>query len=448
MENYAQFEREYDAECEKTRSARAAWFSDARFGLFIHYGLFALDGMGEWAQFTENRKISEYESLAREFRPKEGCADEWCRLAVRAGAKYAVLTTRHHEGFCLWDSKANPFNSWNACGRDLVREFTDACRKYGLRIGLYSSLMEWRHPDSWRCMNDPEARRRYLDYIEALNTELLTGYGKIDVLWYDMPWPQMSAEEWDSVNRNRRLRALQPDILINNRSRMHEDFYTPEESLNLPPADRERVEKEGADWEACMTFNGFSWGYVDAEQAAPYAYSAQRVARLMQKCVEGGGNLLLNIGPAPDGSVPGDAVLPLEKFGQWLKVNGEAVYGKKLRRYEGQAHANQVTGCTASLDRKTVYAWNYIWPRGGKMAFGGYVNAPKRVTVLSTGEEISFTHDGHRLILENLPERSPDPVLGIAVIKMEFDEPFECRYGSYYPQMTNGMDLSDDLGNP
>lgn len=448
MENYEDRLASYEKRCAETRERRAAWFRDARFGLFIHYGLFAGEGMGEWAQLAQNIKISEYEAFAQAFKPKEGCCEEWCRLAVRAGAKYAVLTTRHHEGFSLWDSKVNPFNSVNACGRDLVREFTDACRKYGLRIGLYSSLMDWRHPDGWRCMNDLEARKRFLDYLEALNIELLSNYGKIDILWYDMPWPQMSAREWDSVGRNSRLRALQPDILINNRSRMPEDFYTPEETLNLPPADAARVKDEGADWEACMTFNGFSWGYVDAEQAAPYAFSAQRIARLMQKCAEGGGNLLLNIGPSADGSVPKDAIEPLSRFGDWLRANGEAVYGRKLRYFEGQARANQVSGCTCSLDRKTVYVWNYIWPKNGEMMLGGYKNAPKRITVLATGEEIRFRHDGHRLILTGLPERSPDAILGIAVLKMEFDEPFCCCYGSYYPQMTNGKDFSDGLGNP
>ena len=240
--------QEYKEFTAATKERRIEWFRDARFGMFIHYGLFSSHGLGEWAQVWEDIKISDYEKFASDFCPREGCTDEWCRLAKEMGAKYAVLTTRHHEGFSLWDSKVNPFNSVNyGPHRDIVREFTDSCRKYGLKIGLYSSLMDWRHPDAWKCMTDEDARLRFTKYIEDLNTELLTNYGKIDILWYDMPWPRMSSKNWDSVGRNYRLRQLQPDILINNRSRMAEDFFTPEDALNP---------EENADWEACMTFNG------------------------------------------------------------------------------------------------------------------------------------------------------------------------------------------------
>ncbi len=298
-------------------------------------------------------------------------------------------------------------------------------------------------------MYDAEARARYTKYIEDLNIELCSNYGKIDLLFYDMPWPQMSTKDWDSVTRNAKLRALQPDMMINNRSRMAEDYFTPEETLNFPPNEGKAV-AEGADWEACMTFNGFSWGYVDEEQVAPYCYSANQVVRILQKVTHGGGNLLINIGPKADGSVPIDSAEPLRKVGAWLRENGEAVYGLHYRKYAGDIQANQVGNCTASPDKKTVYVWNYIWPHTGTMILGGYKNAPRRVTVLATGEEISCRRDGYRLILEKLPEKSPDKTLGIAVLKMEFDEPAEYLYGSYYPQFgpQNGIDLSDGLGNP
>lgn len=444
------FEEKYKAyseETRKTHDARAAWFREARFGMFIHYGLYAIHGMGEWAQLSECRTISEWEQLASQFRPAPGCTDEWCRLAVEAGAKYAVMTTRHHEGFSLWDSKVNPFNSMKYCGRDIVAEFVASCRKYGLKIGLYSSLMDWHHPDGWRCMNDSEARRRFLDYIEALNVELLSNYGKIDILWYDMPWPQMSCEQWESVERNSRLRALQPDILINNRSRMPEDFYTPEESLNLPPADAVRVEKEGADWEACLTFNGISWGYVDTKQVAPYTYSAQRIITTLRKCTEGGGNLLLNIGPAPDGSVPDEVIQPLRETGRWLRRNAEAIYGRKARHYEKQVIPNSVTRTVLSTDHKTLYAFPTIWPSVGKMSFGGLKTVPKRITLLADGRELPFRVIDYRLEMYGLPETCPDEQ-GIAVIKLEFDTPVEAAYGCYYPHMTNGADYSDGKGNP
>jgi alpha-L-fucosidase len=430
---------EYLAFTKASKERRIEWFRNARFGMFIHYGLFASHGMGEWAQVWENIKISDYEKLASAFCPKEGCADEWCRLAKEAGAKYAVLTTRHHEGFSLWDSKVNPFNSVNyGPHRDIVREFVDACRKYDLKIGLYSSLMDWRHPDAWKCMTDEDARARFTKYIEDMNVELLTNYGKIDILWYDMPWPKMSSRNWDSVNRNYKLRQLQPDILINNRSRMAEDFFTPEDAIKA---------EDDADWEACMTFNGFSWGYVDEEQIVPYSYSANQIIRMLRKCAGAGGNLLLNIGPKADGTVPAEALEPLKRVGGWLAENGEAAYGLKKKFGGWYCGANNVTECTISTDDKTVYAWNYIWPSTGEMVFGGYINAPKKITLLSTGEEIAFRHEGHRIIMTGLPKKSPDSNMGIAVIKMEFDEPFHYQYGSYYPQVSEGVDYSEGQGN-
>ena len=432
--------QEYKEFTAATKERRIEWFRDARFGMFIHYGLFSSHGLGEWAQVWENIKISDYEKFAEDFCPKEGCTDEWCRLAKESGAKYAVLTTRHHEGFSLWDSKVNPFNSVNyGPHRDIVKEFTDSCRKYGLKIGLYSSLMDWHHPDAWKCMTDEDARLRFTKYIEDLNTELLTNYGKIDILWYDMPWPRMNTRNWDSVNRNYKLRQLQPDLLINNRSRMAEDFFTPEDALNA---------QEDADWEACMTFNGISWGYIDEEQVKPYSYTANEIVRMIRKCSALGGNLLLNIGPKADGSVPAEAVEPMKKVGAWLAQNGEAAYGKK-RKLVGDANcgANNVSHCTASADGKTVYVWNYIWPHSGKMTYGGYRNAPRKVTLLATGEEIAFEKDGHRLILKDLPTENPDRTMGIPVVKMEFDEPYDYCYGSYYPQVHEGVDKSEGLGN-
>ncbi len=429
---------EYFAYTAESHERRIEWFREARFGMFIHYGLFSSSAMGEWAQVWENIKISDYEKFAKDFCPKEGCADEWCRLAKEAGAKYAVLTTRHHEGFSLWDSKVNPFNSMKLCGRDIVREFVDACRKYDLRIGLYSSLMDWRHPDAWKCMTDEDARARFTQYIEALNIELLSNYGKIDILWYDMPWPKMSSKNWDSVNRNHKLRQLQPDILINNRSRMREDFFTPEDALS---------ESEEWDWEACMTFNGISWGYVDEKQITPYSYSANQIMRMIRKCSALGGNLLLNIGPKADGSVPEEAIEPLRRVGAWLAENGEAAYGKKAKATGRVCGANQVSQCTLSADGKNLYAWNFIWPSTGSVVYGGYATAPKRITILNTGEEVPFEMDGHRIVIHGLPKDSPDKTIGITVLKLEFDEPFVYHYGSYYPQVSEGVDFSGGLGN-
>ena len=418
---------EYLEQIASTRDRRMAWWREARFGMFVHYGLYAQVGRNEWLQACENIPPQEYEALAETFAPKEGCCREWAALAKKAGAKYMVLTTRHHEGFSLWDSKVNPFNSVNyGPHRDIVREFVDACREFGLRIGFYSSLMDWHHPDGAACAYDLEARKRFLKYIRDLNEELLTKYGKIDILWYDVARPMQHAEGWDSLERNQHLRSLQPDILINDRSLIEEDFGTPEE--HLTPHER--------DWEACMTFNGISWGYLDSAQASPYSYTPQRILSMLQTCSERGGNLLLNIGPMPDGSVPPETVEPLTKVGQWLAVNGEAAYGKMTRTYNNQNQGNGVSRSTTK--GSTVYIWNKIWsPYKGKMAFGGFETAPRSVTLMD-GTPLSFRHCGARILLEDVPEENPDPILHVPIVKLEFDAPPVYRFASYLPQLHEG----------
>ena len=423
--------RAYQEQTDASRDARMRWWREARFGMFVHYGLYAQVGRNEWIQTTENIPVAEYEKLAATFAPRPGAPREWAALAKKAGMKYMVMTTRHHEGFSLWDSKANPYNSVKlGPRRDIVREFVDACREHNLRIGFYSSLMDWHHPDGWRCAFDTEARRRFQRYIEDLNTELLTQYGKIDILWYDVSLPMESWEGWDSLERNQRMRALQPDIIINDRSSLPEDFGTPEEHVTA--ADR--------DWEACMTFNGISWGYVDSAQAAAYSYNAQRILKMLNTCSSGGGNLLLNIGPAPDGSVPPEAVGPLESVGRWLGENGAAVYGAKVKSRawpDTGFGGNGVSG--ASSDGTTVYLWTWIWPKTGEMGVGGYLTAPRAVRLLGDGSPIKFEHRGNRVILKDLPRSCPDRHAGVAVIAMEFDQPPKYVFASGYPQLHGGQ---------
>ena len=420
----------YEKQIASTRDQRMAWWRSARFGMFVHFGLYSAIGRHEWVMSMEGIDLPDYEKAAENFRPKEGCCREWARLAKEAGMKYMVLTTRHHEGFSLWDSKANPYNSVNlGPHRDIVREFVEACREQDLKIGFYSSLMDWHHPDGARCATDPAARRHFLDYIEALNTELLTQYGKIDILWYDVPDPMKTAEEWDSVARNSRLRALQPHIIINDRSRLAEDFGTPEGQIR--PMER--------DWEACMTFNDISWGYLDPVQAKAYAYNAPRILRMLCTCARNGGNLLLNIGPAPDGSVPEDAVHPLQQVGRWLKTNSEAVYGPLLKNPLGASWfrgGNGITGITYAQDQMAVYLWNWITPPDGSMFLAGFDVPALAVTDLSSGRSIAFRNfpDG-RIFLEGLSR--PDDETGIALYKISFAQPYTTyRPFSKYPQIS------------
>ncbi|MBI4979328.1 MAG: alpha-L-fucosidase [Spirochaetes bacterium] len=420
---------EYEKHTAETRDARMKWWRDARFGMFIHYGLYSQVGRNEWVMAIENYPIPEYEKLAQTFNPKPGAPREWAALAKKAGMKYMVMTTRHHEGFSLWDSKANPYNSMNlGPKRDIVREFVDACREFGLGIGFYSSLMDWHHPDGWRCAFDTAARARFTNYIKDINRELMTNYGKIDILWYDVSAPMESWEGWDSLELNKMVRELQPDIIINNRSKLPEDLGTPEG----------HVTPEERDWEACMTFNDISWGYVDAEQAAPYSYSPQRILKMLNTATAGKGNLLLNIGPKPDGSVPEDAVAPLTTVGAWLAENSAAVYGKKEKsKYRA---ANGV--CGTSVDGATVYFWNWIWPDAGTMAIGGFATKLKNVTLIKDNTPVSFEQRGQRIILKDLPKMSPDRIANVAVLALEFVEPPEFNRCSYYPQLHGGRDIA------
>lgn len=414
---------EYEASIAATRDERMKWWREARFGMFVHFGLYAVPGRQEWVMANENIEPAEYEKLADRFLPKPGAPREWAKLARAAGCKYMVMTTRHHEGFSLWDSKVNPFNSVNyGPHRDIVREFVDACREFGLGVGLYSSVMDWRHPDGRDCATDPEARRRFNEYLTALNTELLTGYGKIDILWYDCAMPLESHEGWDSLRRNQILRQLQPGIIINNRSCLEEDFGTPEGEIR--PMDR--------DWEACMTFNDLSWGYIDSAQALPYSYSAQRILRMLWRVAGSCGNLLLNIGPAPDGSVPTEAVEPLTKVGQWLAVYGDAVYGK----VDPMVGEFSVRSTTRKQNR--VFVWNWIWPDNGEFTVGGYHTKLREARLLPTGETLPFTQDKARITVKGLPDRSPDPVCNVGVVELIFEEEPKQDRGSLFPQLHCG----------
>ncbi|MEI6578581.1 MAG: alpha-L-fucosidase [Eubacteriales bacterium] len=422
----------YEKELAASRDNRMQWWRDARFGMFIHFGVYSTLGRHEWAMSAENIEISEYEKYAENFNPKPGAPREWAALAKEAGQKYMVLTTRHHDGFSLWDSKVNPFNSVNyGPKRDIVREFVDACREFDLKIGFYSSLMDWHHPDGAACAYDPEANKCFTEYIYRLNYELLTQYGKIDILWYDVACPMTSYEGWDSLARNQKLRELQPNIIINNRSLLDEDFGTPEDQIT--------AESSGRDWEACMTYNGISWGYIDQKQVSPYSHNAHQIIRMLEKVSLGFGNLLLNIGPAPDGSVPVEAIEPLRNVGKWLEKNGEAVYNLKKPTWN-----TGITGwcgsgvCNPSCSGKNVYIWNWIWPEGGKLSLGGYMGKLRSATVLAGNTPVEFEQNARRITLINLPAEAPDKVLGINVIKLEFEDEYTFIPFSAIPQLHGG----------
>jgi len=391
---------------DRNRSRRMKWWHEARFGMFVHWGLYSQLGRHEWVMNRERIPLKQYEKLARTWKPKERPAREWASLAKKAGMKYMVMTTKHHEGFCLWDTKQTNYNA-KKCGpkRDLVREYVEACREFDLKIGFYYSLMDWHHPDGARCAKNEAARRRFIDFTHGCVRELCTNYGKIDVMWYDVSWPLTSPELWESRKMNAMVRELQPHIIINNRSQLPEDFGTPEEHVTAA--------EKGRAWEACMTFNG-SWGW----QPCPPEdwHSVRKVIEMLRTATAGGGNLLLNIGPKADGSVPEEAVERLVPVGKWLDKYGEPVYGK-VDRAEG------IEGWlpTGRWTRKgnTGYFWVTRWP-GEELVIGGMKSKLLKASFVHDGKPIKFRQTKDQLILRGLPKTSPDKIAGVTVLKLDF----------------------------
>ncbi len=391
------------------RKRRMKWWHEARFGMFVHFGLYAQLGRHEWAMNLESIPVKEYEKLADTFSPKPGSPREWAKLAKKAGMKYMVMTTKHHEGFSLWDSETNEYNAARrGPKRDIVREYVDACREFGLKIGFYYSLMDWHHPDGSRCLKSKPARRRFLDYTQSLVRELMTNYGKIDILWYDICWPLPTAEAWESEKMNAMARSLQPHIIINNRSWLPEDFGTPEEHI-VPEA-------TGRAWEACMTFNR-AWGY---RQTPPEDWhSARKVIELLQQITSKGGNLLLNIGPKPDGSVPPEALERLDKVGKWAAKYGEAIYGKVDRADGFSSWQEWATHGTWTRKGRTGYYWVHYWP-GEELIIGRLKTKVKSVSLVPSGKKLRFRQDKKRLVVRGLPKRCPDKLVHVGMLKIEF----------------------------
>ena len=398
----------------KEREKRMKWWHEARFGMFVHWGLYSVLGRHEWVMNREQIPVGEYDKLADAFKAKPLPARAWSQLAKKAGMKYMVMTTKHHEGFCLWDTKQTDFNSViRSAGRDLVAEYVKACREAGLKVGFYYSLMDWRHPDGARCAKNEKARRRFLDYTQGCVRELMSNYGKIDILWYDVAWPLKTVQQWESRKMNAMVRRLQPGIIINNRSLLPEDFGTPEENI--------KAEKQGRNWEACMTLNG-TWGCMPCVPDEDWL-SARNVLGMLSSVTGGGGNLLLNIGPEPDGSIQPQASEILTTVGKWLKKNGEAVYGKvngTTERFEWHpAGSWNSVNSPWTLKGNTAYFWVTRWP-GQEITIGGIRTKLKKASLVSTGKPIKFQQKPNRLILHGLPNTNPDTIANVSVIKLEF----------------------------
>jgi len=377
---------------------RMKWWNDARFGMFIHWGAYAVPARGEWVMHVEHIPADEYARFGEQFRPTRYDPREWVALAQEAGMKYMVLTTRHHDGYSLFDSKVSDFTApKTGPGRDLVREYVDACRTAGVRIGFYYSLLDWRYQAYWDGpQKDPAAWAAFVKYMHAQVRELMSNYGKIDILWYDGGWPH-DAEAWQSKKLNAMVRRLQPHIIINNRSMLPEDHDTPEQE----------IKSSNRPWESCMTMND-NWGYSAADRN--YKSTLQLIMNLV-RCASGGGNYLLNVGPKPDGTFPAPSVARLREIGRWMKINDESIYGTGRAPFGGG-----MIGMTTARGN-TVYLHVFRWP-GDEIHLAWVKPRVTSAKLLATSERVGVKQVGDRVFLRGLPRKAPDAIDTVIALRV------------------------------
>ncbi len=348
------------------------WFQHDRFGMFIHWGTYALAARHEWMKHLERMDNDTYDKYFKHFDPDLYDPREWARLAKKAGMKYFVITTKHHEGFCLWDSEYTDYKATNTpYGKDLLTPMLDAFREEGLRVGLYHSLIDWHHPkfgiDRMHPLRDDAKARKadkpdvkvYADYLHNQTRELLSQFGEIDLLWYDFSYPGKDGKghrDWQSRKLVNMIRRLQPNILLNNRLDLPDapDFVTPEQYQ--PYATPTDEKGRPLVWEACQTLSG-SWGYYRDE------HTWKSVPQLLGMLIDGvskGGNLLLNVGPTGRGEIDYRAREALEGMGEWMRYNGRSIYGC------GAAPKSFVTPSDCRLtynkSKKRLYVHILAWP--------------------------------------------------------------------------------------
>ncbi len=386
------------------------WFTASRFGMFIHWGLYAMAARHEWVKSRECMSEEKYDKYLKYFNPDMYNPREWAKLAKAAGMKYAVLTTKHHEGFCMFDSQYTDYKCTNTpAGRDLVREYVDAFRAEGLRVGFYYSLIDWHHPhftvdqihprrndDNPAELNEGRDMHIYAEYMRNQVRELLTNYGKIDILWFDYSYRKPTegkyvekgiamgkgAKEWEAEELIKLARDLQPGIIIDNRTQIEQDLWTPEQ---YQPLEWVRHDQTGelVTWEACQTFSG-SWGYHRDESTWK---SEELLIRMLVNTVSCGGNLLMNVGPTARGFLDERAVNALKSFENWMKFNSRSIYNCTMA--EPEFKAPQDCRLTQSLDGKRIYVHLLAYPYAYLQlkGFAGKVDYAQ------------FLHDGSELLM-------------------------------------------------
>ena len=434
------------AETAAQKQARLQWWTDARFGMFIHWGLYAEAARHEWVKNRERLTDADYQPYFDNFNPDLYDPREWAKRAKDAGMKYAVITSKHHEGFCLFDSKVTDYKATKTpAKRDLIKDWVDAFRAEGLKVGFYYSLLDWHHPSYTVDRNHPQRATTDAEYA-ALNTgrdmavyrqyikdqvrELLTNYGRIDVIWLDYSFPGgtqgKGRTDWDSVGLLKMVRELQPGMIINDRLDLLDvpggwDFRTPEQ---FKPAEWVTMNGQRVPWETCQTFSG-SWGYFRDETSWK---SPAQLIELLIDSVSKGGNLLMNVGPTARGTFDQRATDRLAAFGKWMQVNGRSIYGATQAPAEFKAPANTIL--TYNERSKRLYVHMLAWPMGevvlagyaGKVAYAQLLHdaSEVRMSVRKPGDGLHVQEQGGAgdLVLR-LPILKPDVEIPVIELKLK-----------------------------
>ncbi|OQP67618.1 alpha-L-fucosidase [Niastella populi] len=425
-----------------SRDKRMEWWREARFGLFIHWGVYSVPAgyyngqpikrIGEWIMNRGKIPVAEYKQFAAQFNPVKYDADAWVKLAKDAGMKYIVITAKHHDGFALFKSNASKWNMVDATpyGKDLLKPLAEACRKYGMKLGFYYSHAQdwcnpggaaarkvasegWANPDSatidaytaansghWDPAQTTKTMAQYIDEVAVPQVkELLSNYGDVAVLWWDTP-TGMTDEFAEKLNA---VLALQPDIITNDRLKRPNfpgDYKTPEQRIP------KESELDGKDWETCMTMNN-TWGYKKNDHEWK---SAEVMVRNLLDIASKGGNYLMNVGPKDDGTIPAESIARLQQVGAWMKVNGEAVYGTKASPLAavswGRITKKEQNGNTI------LYLSVFNWPAGKKLVVPGVQQPVVSATLLAGAKKLAAAKTSEGIVI-SVPEKAPDNMASV-----------------------------------
>ncbi len=411
-----------------------SWFVHDRFGMFIHFGLYSLPARHEWVRNYEEIDIPEYEKYFENFNPDDFHPERWAQAARAAGMKYFVITAKHHEGFCMWDTKFTDYKITNtAFGRDALREIIDAFRAEGLHVGVYYSLIDWHHPDFTIDRNHPLRNRpdrdrlnagrdmaRYREYMFNQVRELLTDYGKIDILWFDFSYPGADGKgraDWDSPRLLKLIRSLQPRVIIDNRLDLpgSGDIMTPEQYTPDAPLCDENGNP--AVWEGCHTFSG-AWGYHRDELTWK---SAKQCIDLLINHVCCGGNLLMNVGPNARGQIDDRALTRLAAFGRWMGAHSRAIYGCGAAPAEWPVPRDCRYTFNAAANRLYLHIMNWPFKHIQLPALGGRV---KYAQFLHDASEVRIRENTtavHSALLSGTPEGAV--TLDLPTVKPDWEVP-------------------------